>query len=71
MVFLEASAKNNQNVKESFLHLAREICEIKAQQQPQTFPNTELTPSIKLKQSNPVEKVNGRGGREGGGGCSC
>lgn len=67
MVFLEASAKNNKNVKEGFLHLAREICEIKAQQQPQTLPNTDLTPSIKLKQSHPVE----RDSHSDGGGCSC
>ena len=66
MLFLEASAKNNHNVRESFLHLAREICEIKAQQQPQTFPTSELTPSIKLNHSHPVESE-----REKEGGCSC
>ena len=68
MLFLESSAKNNHNVKECFLHLAREICELKAQQQPQTFPNADLTPSIKLKQSYPVERDSHKGG---GGGCSC
>ncbi|CAI8008889.1 Ras-related protein Rab-1A [Geodia barretti] len=69
MLFLEASAKNNHNVRECFLHLAREICELKAQQQPQTFPNADLTPSIKLKQSYPVERESQKEG--GGGGCSC
>ena len=68
MVFLEVSAKNNKNVKESFLHLAREICEIKAQQQPQTLPTTaDFTPSIKLKKSHPVEPDR----QDDGGGCSC
>ena len=70
MLFLEASAKNNHNVRECFLHLAREICELKAQQQPQTFPNADLTPSIKLKQSYPVERESQKEGG-GGGGCSC
>ena len=66
MVFVEASAKNNQNVQECFLHLAREICKIKAQNQLQVFANTDLTPSIKLKQSRKIERDTGRKG-----GCSC
>jgi small GTP-binding protein len=66
MLFLEASAKKNKNVQESFLHLAHEICELKAQQQPQVFPNSDLTPSIKLQPSHPVQRDSG-----GSGSCSC
>lgn len=48
MDFIETSAKTNMNVREAFTRLATEICEIKAQQVPQTLPGFDPTPSMSL-----------------------
>ena len=50
MEFIEASAKQNSNIQEVFARLAKEICEVKSQQQPNTLPANEadLTPSFSL-----------------------
>ena len=52
MEFIEASAKKNTNIQEAFAKLAKEICEVKAQQQPTISPHeADLTPSFILGQS--------------------
>ncbi len=53
MEFIEASAKKNTNIQEAFAKLAKEICEIKEQQQPSIISPREadLTPSFTLGQS--------------------
>ena len=50
MEFIEASAKQNTNIQEAFARLAKEICEVKSQQQPATLPANEadMTPSFSL-----------------------
>ena len=48
MDFVECSAKNNMNVKEAFYRLVKEICELKAQQVPQTLPTYDTSPSLSL-----------------------
>ena len=48
MDFVETSAKNNKNVREAFVRLATEICEIKSQQSPQTLPGYDPNPSLSL-----------------------
>ena len=50
MEFVEASAKKNTNIQEAFAKLAKEICEVKAQQQPTTITphEADLTPSFTL-----------------------
>jgi len=66
MVFLETSAKNNRNVREAFVQLASEICEMKAQQSPPTLLGLDPSPSLSLTRNTiPVEE----GGS--GGGCGC
>lgn len=56
MEFIEASAKRNTNIQEAFAKLAKQICEVKAHQQP-TLPldqETDLTPSFTLQGKNTV-----------------
>lgn len=66
MVFLETSAKNNRNVREAFVQLASEICEMKAQQSPPTLLGIDPSPSLSLTRNTiPVEEDNS------GGGCGC
>ena len=68
MDFIEASAKKNTNIQEAFAKLAKEICVVKAQQQPSTiYPHeADLTPSFTLGQSTiPLEDD------EQGSSCSC
>ena len=68
MEFIEASAKKNTNIQEAFAKLAKEICEVKAQQQPSTLSPREadLTPSFILGQSTvPLDD------EDRGSSCSC
>lgn len=50
MDFIEASAKKNTNIQEAFAKLAKQICEVKAQQQPAPLSEQEadFTPSFTL-----------------------
>lgn len=62
MVFLETSAKNNKNVREAFAQLASEICDMKAQQSPQTLYGVESSPSLSLsRDTKPVNEGSGCG----------
>ena len=62
MVFLETSAKNNTNVREAFAQLASEICEMKAQQSPQTLYGVDTSPSLSLsRDTKPVNEGSGCG----------
>ena len=64
MDFIETSAKGNRNVREAFVKLATEICELKAQQAPQTLPVYEEASSLSLtRDSRPVDKESS--------GCAC
>lgn len=67
MEFIEASAKKNTNIQEAFAKLAKEICEVKAQQQPTISAHeADLTPSFTLGQSTiPLND------EERNGSCSC
>ena len=68
MEFIEASAKKNTNIQEAFAKLAKEICAVKAQQQPSTLSphEADLTPSFTLGQSSvPLND------EERGASCSC
>ena len=68
MEFIEASAKKNTNIQEAFAKLAKEICDVKAQQQPTTVSphEADLTPSFTLGQSTvPLDDDHE------GGSCSC
>ncbi len=57
MDFIESSAKSNMNVKEAFLKLAKDICELKAQQAPPTFPTYDANPSLSLtRDTQPISK---------------
>ena len=69
MDFIEASAKKNTNIQEAFAKLAREICEVKAQQQPRILPTYEddLTPSFTLTAQKTVS-LNDSGHK---GSCKC
>ena len=51
MEFLEASAKDNRNVREAFYRLAAEICRVKAQQQSVRHAPFADHPSISLSDS--------------------
>lgn len=48
MEFIETSAKTNMNIQESFIRLASEICEVKAQQAPPTLSNHDPNPSMSI-----------------------
>lgn len=62
MVFLETSAKNNTNVREAFAQLASEICDMKAQQSPQTLYGVDSSPSLSLsRDTKPVNEGSGCG----------
>ena len=56
MEFIEASAKKNTNIQEAFAKLAKQICEVKAQQQPTVAldQDGDLTPSFTLQGKNTV-----------------
>ncbi len=57
MDFIESSAKSNMNVKEAFLKLAKDICELKAQQAPPTFPMYDTNQSLSLtRDTQPISK---------------
>ena len=67
MEFIEASAKKNTNIQEAFAKLAKEICEVKAQQQPSTLSphEADLTPSFTVGQNTvPLDD-------QQSGSCSC
>ena len=64
MAFIETSAKTNMNVKDAFYKLAREICELKAQQSPPVLRGYDHTPSLSLaRNTQPVYKAESK--------CSC
>ena len=69
MDFIEASAKKNTNIQEAFAKLAREICEVKAQQRPTILPahEADLTPSFTLTGQKTVSLSDDRQK----GSCSC
>ena len=56
MEFLEASAKDNRNVKEAFYKLATEICQVKLQQSIKhglatDLPSMSMSGSVRLQDS--------------------
>ncbi len=64
MDFIESSAKSNMNVKESFLKLVKDICELKAQQAPPVLPIYENSSLSLARDTQPIAK-------EVSGGCGC
>ena len=65
MEFIESSAKSNMNVKEAFLKLITDICELKAQQAPPTLPVYDNSSLSLAHDSEPLGK------EVSGGKCSC
>lgn len=65
MDFIESSAKSNMNVKEAFLKLVKDICELKAQQVPTILPILDNSSLSLARDSQPMSK------EVSSGGCSC